>query len=139
MKCPESIRDEQGGFNLPENWKQDDCFVYRPIPKKMFSLMIAPAGYKKPPEIIKTYFISDGNSTKIGKAINISIRLKELQCGNPSRLVPIIIIDSDSERLFHKHFKKYKIRNEWFSLPENYAEIVKTICEKNNLKYKTVN
>ena len=97
MECPESIE----AVALPENWKQDDEYVYMPISKKRLSYIMAPPGYKKIPETIKTYFITDSNYTKIGKALDIKARLRELQVGNPYKLILIAVIFSDSERLFH--------------------------------------
>jgi len=137
MKCPESIEELEELERLekikPEMIETED-YVYIPFSRKRLALSICP--HPQTTEEIKTYFVTDGQSIKIGKATNINMRLKELQSGNPNGLTPTIIIFSDSEKFFHDHFKKRKIRNEWFCLPENYVEIVKTICEKNNLKFQ---
>lgn len=129
MKCPDSIEELQE-LELPENWKQDTDYVYMPILKTRFRMMMASPRYKKPEEIMKTYFISDGNFIKIGKAINVCLRKSELQTGNPNTLVIFFIIHSDLERLFHIEFKKCKKNNEWFDLPKNWLDIVLNILEQ---------
>jgi hypothetical protein len=71
------------------------------------------------------YFISDGDSTKIGKANNVFVRLKELQTGNPRRLIIIAIYPCSKrdttveENKFHKKFENKKIRGEWFFLTDS--------------------
>ena len=126
-ECPESI-EELEALEQPEE------VVYIPIKKSRLHYYICPKVNEE--KEIMTYFITDGRYIKIGKAVNIVMRLKELQSGNPNQLIPIIIIYADAERLFHRCFKKHRIRNEWFCLPDNYIEIVINLCAEQNLKYQ---
>lgn len=70
------------------------------------------------------YFIMAGKkkAIKIGVAINVQRRLKELQIGNhlPIALIAALPCDSrthalEMERKFHRAFKNQHIRGEWFS------------------------
>lgn len=70
-----------------------------------------------------TYFITDGTAIKIGVASSLSNRLNELQTANPREIIPLYVIQSDTqkeslevERIMHKHFAKNNIRGEWFNL-----------------------
>ncbi len=63
------------------------------------------------------YFITDGTAIKIGYASrSIAERISILQCGNPRPITPLAHISGDVylERSIHRHFKRLKIRNEWF-------------------------
>ncbi len=71
------------------------------------------------------YFIQCGhkrNPIKIGVAINVSRRLKELQTGNPYKLKILDIYECksrshayDLEARLHKTFKKKRMEGEWFN------------------------
>lgn len=71
------------------------------------------------------YFISDGDSVKIGQAKNVFNRLSELQTGNPRRLIIVAVYKSckrdinDDEKMFHEWFKDKNIRGEWFFLTDS--------------------
>ena len=60
---------------------------------------------------------------KIGMAVDIDRRIKQMQTGNHRQLWIMASIPCDSrieaaelERSFHRFFKKQKIRGEWFNL-----------------------
>ena len=70
------------------------------------------------------YFIENKKMyTKIGITSDIDKRMKELQTGNPFKLlVKYIFYDVNAlnlEKEFHKIFENKKIRNEWFMLDKN--------------------
>ena len=71
------------------------------------------------------YFISDGDSTKIGQAKNVFERLSQLQTGNPRRLIIIAVYAScksninEDEAMFHEWYKDKHIRGEWFYLTDS--------------------
>jgi hypothetical protein len=77
------------------------------------------------------YFIASGNNgpVKIGFAVNPDQRIKDLQTGNPCKLIligrisevyqPVVI-----ERFLHERFSKSWIRGEWF---ERTAELMRLI------------
>lgn len=73
------------------------------------------------------YFISDGTFTKIGKADEPNRRLKKLQTGNVKELKLINLIEGDYEieSKLHEIFHRYRVRGEWFNLPEYYLSINK--------------
>jgi len=115
----------------------EDEFVHVPIRKDRLKYYICPKS-NKPKQFI-TYFITDNFYIKIGKAIEVSLRIKELQAGNPNLLTATVLIKHDAERYFHRMFRKYRIRNEWFKLPENYLTLVKNACIKKNFEYQLIN
>lgn len=76
------------------------------------------------------YVISDGNGhCKIGKAVDVARRLKELQTGNASelRVSTCLVCDSDhesyrAERAAHKILEERRASGEWFLVSERHAE-----------------
>lgn len=74
------------------------------------------------------YFISDGDSVKVGKSKFPLNRIVELQVGNPRKLImlaifPCIKREADEwEKTFHEWFKDKRIRGEWFSLTDEDIE-----------------
>lgn len=71
------------------------------------------------------YFISDGYHTKIGKADNVFSRIKELQVGNPRRLILIgvCVVNKkevvEQEKWLHEQHSNKAIRGEWFFLTDS--------------------
>jgi hypothetical protein len=64
-----------------------------------------------------TYMIAQkgGPYVKIGAALNVAKRIRDLQMASPLELyVAMWIPNFDMERQLHKQFKIYKIRGEWF-------------------------
>jgi predicted GIY-YIG superfamily endonuclease len=73
---------------------------------------------------MKVYFIQSGPNgpVKIGKANDVDQRLRELQTGNPKELhIRVVLICASSsnalhmEKVFHRRFKRFRMRGEWFS------------------------
>jgi len=71
------------------------------------------------------YLIStfDSNFVKIGVTCDITTRLRQLQSGNPHRLVPVRLIKLETEEdartleaLFHHRYKEYRRAGEWFAI-----------------------
>lgn len=64
-----------------------------------------------------TYLISDGRYYKIGESLNPFRRLKQLRTANP--FVKLIgYTKKYSESRLHQKFNKWKIKGEWFDLPQ---------------------
>ena len=86
-----------------------------------------------------TYFISDGDNIKIGKTVygNLYNRLSTLQTGNVKPLTIELVIFSDVEYAFHRHYERFRLNGEWFFLPTNYRNDVIQICNEKNWKFKT--
>ena len=70
------------------------------------------------------YFVMAGHkkAIKIGNAVDVARRMKELQIGNHLDLTLIASIECDTkthaiemESKFHRLFKNQKMRGEWFS------------------------
>jgi len=69
------------------------------------------------------YLMKSGDDKyKIGIAKNLTLRLAQLQTGNPEILQLIHSFPSsnakDSETRLHNKYAEYRVRNEWFLLPE---------------------
>ena len=63
------------------------------------------------------YFIQ-GEQTKlikIGKADDVLVRLRMLQCGSPDRLMVLKVEADASERIYHLQFARDRVHGEWFS------------------------
>jgi T5orf172 domain len=69
-------------------------------------------------EDVMVYFIQ-GEQTKlikIGKADDVLVRLRMLQCGSPDRLVVLKVdTESASDRLHHLQFAANRVHGEWFN------------------------
>jgi hypothetical protein len=63
-----------------------------------------------------TYFLTDGQAIKIGKAKGVLERVATLQTGNPSTLTLLALMDGDYERKLHRQFSDYSITGEWFEI-----------------------
>lgn len=84
-----------------------------------------------------TYFVSNSQQVKIGKSEEYKLkeRLSLLQCGNPKKLNLILSIKGDVEKHLQYVFNEYRKKGEWFDLPKNYCETVKSYCKENNLEF----
>ena len=79
----------------------------------------------------EVYLVSDGQYTKIGKAVNPEHRLKGLQTGNPRKLNIIgtipnyylqlgdSIVLTDIEHCLHDIYRDKQVQLEWYDLTEN--------------------
>lgn len=73
------------------------------------------------------YFVGgDVGGVKIGFAVNVELRLRDLQCGSPVKLAVLATVPGmpKDEREYHKRFKAARQHGEWFErTPELLAEI----------------
>jgi hypothetical protein len=74
------------------------------------------------PETTVVYAITDGSMHKVGKAVSLQKRMKQLQTGNASqlRVVCFCRVRDDREAYelesaVHKSLRKYRVAGEWFS------------------------
>lgn len=78
----------------------------------------------------------DGDGfVKIGRAVDPSKRLNELQIGNPRQLrLSSSFVPKDAvatERQIHKWLKDSRVRGEWFDIPPLAAQsVVERACSK---------
>jgi Meiotically up-regulated gene 113 len=63
-----------------------------------------------------TYFIQGVplSPVKIGRAIDVPSRLKQLQTGTPHELRTLLVLNGDREMEMHDRFSRHRIRGEWF-------------------------
>ena len=89
------------------------------------------------------YIIRMGNFTKykIGKSYDSFNRLKQLQTGNPYRLLVLNAFYCDNiddlEKIVHIQYASYRLTGEWFSFNDTVLSdcinfILKKICEIND-------
>ena len=68
---------------------------------------------------------NESNEFKIGIGKDPSIRIKQLQTGNPQPLKILYMREihfaSKVETNLHIHYKEYRQHGEWFSIPENFS------------------
>lgn len=65
---------------------------------------------------MKTYFISNGTSIKIGRATHPHKRIKVFQTASPVKLVLLTTFEGNREAEFHRIFAEYREQGEWFNL-----------------------
>lgn len=79
------------------------------------------------------YVLECNGFIKIGVTENVTLRVATLQTGNP---YPIELLCKwhtsdpyDEERFWHNHLKQYRVRGEWFKLPDEIVAdmIIKSI------------
>ncbi len=80
------------------------------------------------------YFVSDGRAVKIGWALDGKERVKILQIGNSGTLNLLGTIKGSRglERGLHKHFKRNRLRGEWFKPTKRFVEVITSIIEFEN-------
>ncbi len=68
----------------------------------------------------------DSNLFKIGFTNNLKRRLITLQCGNPRQLEVIHTFDGNrnDESELQLIFDDYRIKNEWFQLPDHALDFI---------------
>lgn len=74
------------------------------------------------PETSVVYAITDGSAHKVGKAVSLSKRMKQLQTGNGKQLRVVCFCRARDEReayelesAVHKSLSQYQMTGEWFS------------------------
>ena len=101
----------------------DSGFILRKEVNKDIESIIPEQGY--------VYLMYDGELWKIGKAINIASRKKQLerQVGKPLELLHSIKSDdySRAEAEMHFRYRHCRIRGEWFDLKSHELEAIRSI------------
>lgn len=62
------------------------------------------------------YFVSDGESIKIGRAVNVLNRLRAMQSGSakPLTVLATFLTDNSIESELHRRFKAAHVKGEWY-------------------------
>jgi hypothetical protein len=73
------------------------------------------------------YIIRAGFHLKIGRAVNVWTRLRELQTGSPDKYELLAAVPSHAaiEPLIHLKFKHHHIQGEWFEMGEDILSFAK--------------
>lgn len=143
--------DMQNQYNLKEIQKKsnlctDDeaAMVYRLIKHTGYAIRVAKKGKAtinkksdtgKSTQQVYVIRAKGSNSLKIGISDNPLKRMSEIQTGNHETLelsmvmTPISTTASSIEKFLHKHFKKQKLRGEWFKDITN-SEIIAAVGNK---------
>ena len=81
--------------------------------------------------ITSIYFVQSesGGPIKIGFAIDVSRRLRFLQCGSPTRLSVLATAPGDAthESALHRKFRINRVLNEWFSPSDELLDLVASV------------
>lgn len=102
------------------------------LPSEPIEFIYAPPK-KKPEKIVDnirsvTYAITDKTAIKIGKTRGlISIRMADLQVGNPSTLRLLAYTKYSSEKVWHKRLELWHRRGEWYNIVQ---ELLTTIVQE---------
>lgn len=75
-----------------------------------------------------TYFVGgDTGPIKIGRAVNVAVRFKDIQACSPVRLSVLAVRQGgERERLYHRLFADARVHGEWFArTPAILAEIAR--------------
>lgn len=97
-------------------------------------------------EIIEPWYVyffperdKENPAIKIGFSRDPIGRLKTLQTGHPNKigcegwyLLPTQRMAREYEKELHKHFKKYRIRGEWFKYNDEIKNFIQTLLFKKN-------
>lgn len=75
------------------------------------------------------YFIACGDNIKVGRAVDIPSRMKELQTAAPGRLLLIAAFANAGylERECHRLLKEQRVYGEWFVFDENVIKMIELI------------
>ena len=77
------------------------------------------------------YFIQaeNGGPIKIGRAQSIHYRIRELQTGNPYKLVCRAFVEGGTllERQLHWKFKEQRLQGEWFDPSDELEQIINNV------------
>lgn len=76
-----------------------------------------------------TYLVTDGQYYKIGSSLNPFRRVKELQTANPSAKLLGYTKKYEEKRL-HDKYKKWRVKGEWFNLPQYEVDRLLTEMKK---------
>lgn len=108
------LKEYDNGGNLTEIWiHQKDCIPVHFITKEQHDK-------KKEEKKRFTYLIKDMTNGyyKIGKSVNPIFREKTLRAEYP-KIITIITTEQNIETKLHKKYKEYRLRGEWFDIPDS--------------------
>jgi hypothetical protein len=73
------------------------------------------------------YCVRAGDYVKIGQALDVAKRLRELQTGSahPLEVLSILSPSTADERAWHRRFEHLRVRGEWFQFCEQIAVVVR--------------
>jgi hypothetical protein len=73
--------------------------------------------------------VGDDHFVKIGKSNDTSVRLKELQVGNPFELRVLAAFEAREAWEFelHRSFAGYRVRGEWFLMNDRLARLIECL------------
>jgi hypothetical protein len=82
------------------------------------------------------YILHAGGFIKVGRAGNVLTRIKQLQCGCPSKIEPVVSFGKlppsqagDVEKCIHHRLRRVQSQGEWFSCsPEQAMTLLAAIC-----------
>lgn len=79
----------------------------------------------------EVYFVTDGETIKIGYSGSAKVRLKELQSSHPKALTIIRTIPgtTDDEGALHRLFAPLHLRGEWFRSTPELREFIERVCQ----------
>lgn len=79
--------------------------------------------------------VQDGCAVKIGHALNVQTRLRDIQISNHQILEIVRTVDGgfDVENFYHKYFSDLHIRGEWFTFREDMLDVMPKIDFPNML------
>lgn len=82
------------------------------------------------------YFIQAGDSgdIKIGLARDVAKRMSDIQNGCPHELRLLVAVpgDKDVELAFHREFRQWRVRREWFAPSQELLDRIKVLAEAAN-------
>ena len=83
---------------------------------------------------MKTYLVYDkgSNLIKIGKAIDVESRMRQLQIGCGSILELLYVFNVDIEYPLHKELKHKRVQGEWFDVTAD--EVLRAVNENDFLR-----
>lgn len=100
-------------------------------PEKVRPAMPAPVPAFEPSRLGHIYFARAGDHVKIGFAVDITSRIRTLRTGNVAKITVEESFASfiEAERMLHKHFKKDRVRGEWFKITFEMKELWEDIWD----------
>lgn len=79
---------------------------------------------------------------KIGKTVNLKNRISNIQSGCPYMLRPYAAFQTENpstdEVIVLNHLSKFRMRGEWFNLPDSKIDWISDYFSKMQLKYRGI-
>lgn len=75
------------------------------------------------------YFIQSPTGIKIGRAVDVGARLRELQTDHPTPLSLLVAVPAhaSTERLMHERFSYLQLQGEWFEAHEHLLSFIEQL------------